>query len=135
MAKALGDRILGTGALTETMRRRRLRWPGRADLRDADRAGIAPRKVREASALWRQLLDASDITVRDGVWAHPDLIPDATDLDHPAAFADRVIGGARDDPIAELERTLAEERANEQREKGGKEQREKRGSSDTDGDA
>ena len=147
VAKALGDRIPGTGALTETMRRRRASG-GPAEQTFATLIGLElrPRKVREASALWRQLLDASDITVRDGVWAHPDLIPDATDLDHPATFVDRVIGGgtsAFDDPIAELERTLAEERAKEQRENGGKEQREnggkeqrKRGDGeDTEGDA
>ena len=74
---------------------------------------LRPRKVREASDLWRKLLDASDIATRDGVWAHPDLMPDGEDLDQPAAFIDRVIGGdtgALDDPIAELERTLAAER-------------------------
>ena len=68
-------------------------------------------------------MDASDITVRDGVWAHPDLIPDSTDLDHPAAFVDRVIGGgtsAFDDPIAELERTMAQEREQQERGKDGR---------------
>ena len=30
---------------------------------------------------------------RDGVWQHPDLLPDSADLDEPAGFIDRVIGG------------------------------------------
>ncbi|MCH5645037.1 MULTISPECIES: zinc-dependent metalloprotease [unclassified Gordonia (in: high G+C Gram-positive bacteria)] len=114
VGQALGDRIPSTGALTETMRRRRASG-GPAEQTFATLVGLElrPRKVREASDLWRKLLDASDIATRDGVWAHPDLMPDGEDLDQPAAFIDRVIGGdtgALDDPIAELERTLAAER-------------------------
>ena len=30
---------------------------------------------------------------RDAVWAHPDLMPTAADLDEPAGFIDRIIGG------------------------------------------
>ena len=30
---------------------------------------------------------------RDAVWAHPDLMPTAADLDEPASFIDRIIGG------------------------------------------
>ncbi len=44
---------------------------------------------------------------RDGVWQHPDLLPDADDLDEPAGFIDRIIGGDTsgiDEAIAELER-------------------------------
>ena len=72
VSSALGDRIPGTGALTETMRRRRARAV-RAEQTFATLIGfeLRPRKVREASALWRQLVDASDITVRDGVGPIP----------------------------------------------------------------
>ena len=40
------------------------------------------------------------------VWQHPDLLPDADDLDDPAGFIDRVIGGDTsgiDEAIAKLE--------------------------------
>ena len=40
------------------------------------------------------------ISGRDGVWAHPDLLPDAEDLDDPLGFADKV--GA--DALGELPR-------------------------------
>lgn len=115
VSAALGDRIPSTGALTETMRRRRASG-GPAEQTFATLVGLElrPRKVREASALWKALLDASDISTRDGVWAHPDLMPDSDDLDNPSAFIDRVIGGTTgnfDDPIAQLEKTLAEEAA------------------------
>ena len=46
------------------------------------------------------------------MWAHPDLLPDADDLDNPAGFIDRLLGGDDlDDPIAQLEKTIAEEKA------------------------
>lgn len=114
VSRALTDRIPSTGALTETMRRRRASG-GPAEQTFASLIGLElrPRKVREAADLWRRLLDAADLTARDGVWDHPDLLPDADDLDHPAAFIDRVIGGGDDldDPISALEKTIAAERA------------------------
>lgn len=113
VSAALADRIPSTAALTETMRRRRATG-GPAEQTFATLIGLdlRPRKVREASDLWRKLLDASSIETRDGVWDHPDLLPDSEDLDDSAAFIDRVIGGGTgmfDDPIAELERTIAQE--------------------------
>ncbi|MFW0787990.1 zinc-dependent metalloprotease [Gordonia sp. CPCC 206044] len=131
VSRALTDRIPSVGALTETMRRRRASG-GPAEQTFATLVGLElrPRKVREASALWRQLLEAGDVAKRDGVWAHPDLMPDADDLDNPAAFIDGVIGGGTssfDDPIAQLEETLAAERAAEEAER----KRRDEGSSDS----
>ncbi|MBM7366228.1 zinc-dependent metalloprotease [Gordonia hydrophobica] len=112
VSSALGDRIPSTAALTETMRRRRASG-GPAEQTFATLIGmdLRPRKLREAATLWRSLAEASDITARDNVWGHPDLLPDADDLDNPAGFIDRVIGGDTsgiDDAIAELERQFAE---------------------------
>ncbi|WP_336789503.1 zinc-dependent metalloprotease [Gordonia malaquae] len=115
VSNALSDRIPSTAALTETMRRRRATG-GPAEQTFATLIGLdlRPRKLREAADLWRKLTDASDVTVRDGVWGHPDLLPDGEDIDSPAAFIDRVIGGdsSLDDAIAELERSLAEDDEN-----------------------
>lgn len=47
--------------------------------------------------------------VRDTVWQHPDLLPTAADLDEPAGFIDRMIGGDTsgiDRAIADLEKQL-----------------------------
>ncbi len=112
VSQALSDRIPSAVALSETMRRRRASG-GPAEQTFATLVGLElrPRKVREAAALWRSLLAASDVATRDGVWAHPDLMPDGEDLDNPAGFIDRVIGGgtsAIDDTIAELEKSFAE---------------------------
>ncbi|SIS05127.1 zinc-dependent metalloprotease [Williamsia sterculiae] len=122
--RALNDRLPSTSALTETMRRRRASG-GPAEQTFATLVGLEmrPRKLREAATLWSKLVESSDITTRDGVWAHPDLIPDSGDLDNPAGFIDRVIGGdvgeLDDDPIAQLEKTMAEEAAAREKESSG----------------
>ncbi|MGB3301806.1 MAG: zinc-dependent metalloprotease [Gordonia sp. (in: high G+C Gram-positive bacteria)] len=113
VSDALGDRIPSTAALTETMRRRRASG-GPAEQTFATLIGmdLRPRKLREAATLWRSLTAASDVSVRDGVWGHPDLLPDAEDLDNPAGFIDRVIGGDTsgiDDALAELERQFKDD--------------------------
>lgn len=91
---ALGDRLPGTEALSETMRRRRATG-GPAEQTFATLVGLElrPRKMREAAALWEKLTEAVGADARDAVWQHPDLLPGAADLDEPAAFIDRVIGG------------------------------------------
>lgn len=104
---ALGDRLPGTAALSETLRRRRATG-GPAEQTFATLVGLElrPRKLREAAALWERLTQAAGVDARDGVWQHPDLLPDADDLDDPAGFIDRVIGGDTsgiDEAIAKLE--------------------------------
>jgi putative hydrolase len=94
VGEALGDRIPGTAALSETLRRRRATG-GPAEQTFGTLVGLElrPRKMREAAELWERLTQAAGIDARDGVWQHPDLLPDAADLDEPAGFIDRVIGG------------------------------------------
>lgn len=105
---ALGERIPGAAALGETLRRRRATG-GPAEQTFATLVGLElrPRKLREAAAMWERLTEAAGIDARDGVWAHPDLLPDSTDLDEPAGFIDRIIGGDTsgiDEAIAKFER-------------------------------
>jgi putative hydrolase len=105
---ALGERIPGTAALSETLRRRRATG-GPAEQTFATLVGLElrPRKLREAAVLWERLTQAAGIDARDAVWQHPDLLPDSRDLDEPAAFIDRIIGGDTsgiDDAIADLEK-------------------------------
>ena len=75
-------------ALRETVRRRRASG-GPAEATFASLVGLElrPRRLREAAAMWRELLDTRGLEGRDAVWAHPDLLPTGDDLDHPAAFA------------------------------------------------
>ncbi|XVL45369.1 zinc-dependent metalloprotease [Mycobacterium lepromatosis] len=104
---ALGDRIPGAAALGETLRRRRASG-GPAEQTFATLVGLElrPRKLREAAVLWERLTQAADVEPRDAVWQHPDLLPSEGDLDDPASFIDRIIGGDTsgiDEAIAELE--------------------------------
>jgi len=105
---ALGDRLPGAAALGETLRRRRATG-GPAEQTFATLVGLElrPRKLREAAALWERLTQAAGVDARDALWQHPDLLPDSEDLDDPAGFIDRVIGGDTsgiDEAIAEFER-------------------------------
>jgi len=114
VADAVGDRLPGAGALRETLRRRRASG-GPAEQTFATLVGLElrPRRLRAASALWRLVSDRHGIKVRDGVWASPDLVPTAADLDEPLDFAEH-LGAAPEllaDPMAELERTERAEQA------------------------
>jgi putative hydrolase len=109
---ALGDRIPGTAALAETLRRRRASG-GPAEQTFATLVGLElrPRKLREAAALWERLTQAAGADARDAIWAHPDLLPSADDLDEPAGFIDRVIGGDTsgiDEALAQFEKDPVE---------------------------
>jgi putative hydrolase len=104
---ALGDRIPGTAALSEMLRRRRATG-GPAEQTFTTLVGLElrPRKMREAAVLWERLTTAAGIDARDAVWNHPDLMPSADDLDDPASFIDRVIGG--DVSSADVDALIAE---------------------------
>jgi putative hydrolase len=112
VADALGERLPGTSALSETLRRRRATG-GPAEQTFATLVGLElrPRKLREAAVLWERLTQAVGADARDAVWQHPDLMPSGEDLDEPAGFIDRMIGGdtsgideAIDQAIADLQK-------------------------------
>lgn len=46
-------------------------------------------RLRDASRLWASLTDARGVDGRDGLWAHPDMLPTASDLDDPDGFVHR----------------------------------------------
>lgn len=110
---ALGERLPGEAALSETLRRRRASG-GPAEQTFATLVGLElrPRKLREAAALWDRLTQAAGMDARDAVWQHPDLLPSADDLDDPAAFIDRIIGGDTsgiDKALSDLEAELRDD--------------------------
>jgi putative hydrolase len=84
-------------AMRETVRRRRAAG-GPAEHTFASLVGLElrPRRLREAAALWGALAEARGSEGRDAVWAHPDLLPTAEDLDDPAGFAGRAGHAAQD---------------------------------------
>jgi putative hydrolase len=106
VAGACGERIPGAAALREASRRRRASG-GPAEQTFATLVGLElrPRRLRDAATLWWALAERHGIAGRDGVWAHPDLLPSADDLDDPLGFAETVGGDdtlhAPEDPTGE----------------------------------
>jgi putative hydrolase len=84
---AARDRLTHADALAEAIRRRRATG-GPAERTFATLVGLElrPRRLREATTIWQGLTDARGIEGRDALWAHPDLLPVADDLENPDAF-------------------------------------------------
>jgi putative hydrolase len=84
---AAKPRLASADALRETLRRRRATG-GPAEQTFATLIGLElrPRRLRDASRLWASLTDARGVDGRDGLWAHPDMLPTAADLDDPDGF-------------------------------------------------
>jgi putative hydrolase len=91
VADAAGERLSGAGALREASRRRRASG-GPAEQTFATLVGLElrPRRLREAAALWWAVTERHGVAARDGIWAHPDLLPSAEDLDDPLGFAETI---------------------------------------------
>jgi putative hydrolase len=93
VAAAAGERMPGADALREASRRRRASG-GPAEQTFATLVGLElrPRRLREAAALWWSVTEKHGVSGRDSLWAHPDLMPTADDLDDPLGFGDHVGG-------------------------------------------
>ncbi|MER7789378.1 zinc-dependent metalloprotease [Streptomyces sp. NPDC097640] len=87
---AAAPHLPSADALRETLRRRRASG-GPAEQTFATLIGLElrPRRLRDASRLWASLTDARGVDGRDGLWAHPDMLPTAEDLDDPDGFVHR----------------------------------------------
>lgn len=101
-------------ALLETVRRRRAAGgPAENALKMLLNLQLRPRRVRDAANLWAAVRNARGVEARDAVWAHPDLIPTAADLDDPLGFAEHgrkpETSAADDDMEAQLQKLLREE--------------------------
>ena len=51
---------------------------------------LRPRRLREASAMWRAVTDAVGAASRDALWDYPDLMPQASDIDDPSSLIERL---------------------------------------------
>jgi putative hydrolase len=87
VAAAARDRLTHADALAEAIRRRRATG-GPAERTFATLVGLElrPRRLREAASIWQGLTQARGADGRDALWAHPDLLPAADDLENPDAF-------------------------------------------------
>ncbi len=92
-------------ALTELMRRRRAAGgPAEDTFKSLVGLELRPRRLRDAAQLWATLTATAGIEERDAVWAHPDLMPSAAELDDPKDFAASRAQGSQDfdDALAAL---------------------------------
>ncbi len=87
VSAASRDRLTHADALAEAVRRRRATG-GPAERTFATLVGLElrPRRLREAATIWQGLTEARGIDGRDALWAHPDLLPAADDLENPDTF-------------------------------------------------
>ena len=100
VSAAATERLTHADALAEAVRRRRATG-GPAERTFATLVGLElrPRRLREATAIWQGLTEARGIDGRDALWAHPDLLPTADDLENPDAF----VRGQPEFDISDLE--------------------------------
>ncbi|MGH3414668.1 MAG: zinc-dependent metalloprotease [Marmoricola sp.] len=100
VGQATADRMPTASKLQEAIRRRRAAG-GPAEETFAALVGLElrPRRLRDASTLWGSLRSRQGTDGRDAVWAHPDLLPTAEDLDDPLGFREHLheIGGISDE--------------------------------------
>jgi putative hydrolase len=84
-----------TDAIAETVRRRRASG-GPAESAFATLVGLElrPRRLREAAAMWQAVTEAVGPDARDDLWSHPDLLPQASDLDDPSGLVARLTAAA-----------------------------------------
>ncbi len=103
---AAKDRLPQADALAEAIRRRRATG-GPAERTFATLVGLElrPRRLREAAAIWQGLTTERGVAGRDGIWAHPDLLPTADDFDDPDGF----VRGKPDFDISSMGGERAEE--------------------------
>ncbi|GAB3991098.1 zinc-dependent metalloprotease [Nocardioides marmoraquaticus] len=88
---ATAERMPAAGRMQEAIRRRRAAG-GPAEETFAALVGLElrPRRLRDASTLWGSLRTRQGQEARDAVWAHPDLLPTAADLDDPLGFREHM---------------------------------------------
>lgn len=85
------SRLPNSEKIAEAMRRRRATGgPAEQAFKTLVGLELRPRRLRESSAIWAQILDAHSAEVRDGLWSYPDNLPTEDDFDDPAGFVGRI---------------------------------------------
>ena len=89
-------RLPRAGAIAEAIRRKRATG-GPAEKTFGTLIGLElrPRKLREASLMWKKLTESIGPEMRDSLWSHPDLIPTAEDILDPT----RIIRQAKESSL------------------------------------
>jgi len=90
VTQATADRLGSAERLQETVRRQRATGgPAEETFETLVGLQMRPRRARDAANLFAALRTSLGVDGRDAVWAHPDLLPDGTDLDDPLGYTER----------------------------------------------
>ena len=90
VTQATADRLGSAERLRETVRRQRaIGGPAEETFETLVGLQMRPRRARDAANLFASLRTNLGVDGRDAVWAHPDLLPDAADLDDPLGYTER----------------------------------------------
>lgn len=114
------SRIPNLDRIAEAIRRRRaVGGPAEDALGALVGLKLRPRRLREASAMWRAVTDTVGIEARDALWDSPDFVPEPADIDDPSRLIARLEASARGEAPQRdamddaLERLLAEAQGDE----------------------
>jgi len=100
VSQAAAPWLASVAALTETMQRRRAsNGPAERALKALLGLDLGSRRVREAANLWAALEHDRGIEQRDALWRHPDMLPQAEDLDDVLGFVARTAADAAPDAM------------------------------------
>lgn len=101
---AVAEHLPEAGRLSEMfIRRRATGSPAETTFGNLVGLELTPRRVREAAEFWRRAEDKG-MAERDHLWSHPDLLPDADDLDDPTAY----LAGEESNLESEIDELLAD---------------------------
>jgi putative hydrolase len=106
VTQATQDRMPSAAKMQIVRRRRAAGGPAEQAFAALVGLEMRPRRLRDAAALWGSLRSRKGTEGRDAVWAHPDLLPTAADLDDPLGFGEQLEVEAMGD--AEFDAALAE---------------------------
>ncbi len=111
VADNAAHRLPSRNAIAEMVRRNRaVGRPGEKALAGLIGIDARPRRLREASSMWRALDATVSAEQRDSVWAHPDVMPTSDDIDDPTDLISRLSGKASPpDAIDDAIRRLIDE--------------------------
>ena len=85
------SRLPGATAIAEMVRRRRASGgPAESAFSTLIGLELRPRALREAAALWQTVAEQGGAEARDALWAHPDILPTAEEIERPELLLARI---------------------------------------------
>lgn len=102
VTRAIGDRMPSAPALQEAFRRRRAAGgPAEKSFGTLIGMELRPRLAREAGTVFAAVRSSLGEEKRDSLWGHPDLLPDAEQLEDPLGFVEMVGEESGEPPVLE----------------------------------